>query len=411
MYRYLFILFIAVMPLYGQLIDELPGQESNSMEPPETFVGESHIVLADESDEPDSGNWYEKLRWWKEAKWLYTIDIRNAIDQLEVLDEEYDLRKKTILSALDQYSASLPLKRQAAVHVIDGLLDDLLKRQEEIAQEQTRTQARKDQEESTELEEHQKLLGKLKSDFNDFNTMTQRLKQTFDVVVPKQVQAAQAFDMKALEAYESIEGTLDDKKAHKSFDEVENALENINALMAYLKGPLWIFIDKAWAKMQQIMPTITDRISELEDMGVVVRPLTAQEKTQMAQLEKERKERRARKAAERKASKERMARSWWKKVFSGIGSFFVRIGSGIWYGVTRPFVWIGNLFSQAEPARKLPTKKAPAKKAPAKKTADQPPSKPPTKTTIPPGMKPPALIPGTPTGGGLSIPQAPALKK
>ena len=391
--------------LPGQLLDELP-QDTLSLEPPETFVGESRITLADESDEPDSGNWYEKLRWWKEAKWLYTIDIRNTMEQLNLFKEEYDEKQKEIFSRLGSYSQDLPLKRQAAVHVIDDLIADLEKRQEEIAQEQTRTQARQDTEETTELEEHKKMLDELKKQFNDFNTLTQRLKQVFEVVVPKQIKDCNDYDAKALEAYENIEQTLDDKKAHAYFDEVENSLENINELMSYLKGPLWLFVDRAWVMLQQVMPKITKSIDDLEEKGVVVRPLTPEEKAQMAQLEKARKERRARKAAERKAARERMARSWWKKMFSAIGSFFVKIGSGTWYGVTRPFVWIGNLFTKAEPVKapKPSELKKSDQKQDQQETGPAPQTQPSQAQQAPGAPKPQVTMPA------LQIPSMPGIK-
>lgn len=367
MYRYLLCVLCIEVSLYGQsygpLLDDLLDDPS-SLEVPTSFAGGPPIALADESDEPDSGNWYEKLRWWKEARGVYTVDIRAAMDELEVLNEEFETRKTDILSALDHYSSELPIKRQTAVHVIDDLLNDLVKRQEALAQERTQTQAQKNPEETAELEEHQKMLNELKKDFEDFNTLYQRLKQTFEVVVPKQIQDAHNFNAGALAAYEGIEHTLDDKKAHLLFNEVENGLENIQAISSYLKGPLWNFTDKAWSTAEQYMPKITKSIAELEDKGVVVRPMTAQEKAQMDQLEKERKARRAQKEAEQKAAKEWMARPWWQKAYSSVGSFVSSVGSGIWYGISQPVVWVSGLFTrepekkgEAKGAQKVPDKK------------------------------------------------------
>lgn len=383
MYRYLLCVLCIEVSLhgqsYGQLLDGL-AEDSSSLEAPHSFIGGPSIVLADESEEPDSGNWYEKLRWWKEAKGLYTVDIRSAMDELEVLNEEFETKKTEILTALDHYSAELPIKRQTAVHVIDDLINDLVKRQEAIAQERTRTQAQKNPEESTELEEHQKMLNELKKDFEDFNTLYQRLKQTFEVVVPKQIQDAHDYNAGALAAYEGIEHTLDDKKAHRLFNEVENGLENIQAISSYLKGPLWSFIDKAWITAEQYMPKITKSITDLEDKGVVVRPLTAQEKAQMAHLEEERKARHAQKEAELKAAKEWAARPWYQKAYRSVGSFFSRVGSGIWYGISQPVSWVASFFSASESEKKG-----------GKKDAEKATDKKPRPGTPSPAMSQPAL--------------------
>jgi len=356
---------------YSQVLDEL-GDIPVS-ETPISYSQKGQIRLADESEEPDSGNWYEKLRWWKEARALYTVDIKAAIDELDILKEEFDSKKNDILLALDRYSAALPVKRQAAEHVIDDLLNDLIKRQEALAQERTRTQVKKNTEETTELEVHQKMLNELRKEFEDFNILYQRLKQTFDVVIPAQIQNAHNFSARALAAYEAIEQTLDDKKAHRLFNEVENGLENIQAISAYLKGPLWNFMDKAWTTTEQLMPKITKSITNLEEKGVVVRPLTAQEKTQMVALEAERKIKREQQEIERKAEKEWQNRSWWQKAYLSVGSLVSYVGSGTWYILTRPYIWISALFSKSEQKNEKPNQgSAPKKTEPISNEAPLP---------------------------------------
>jgi hypothetical protein len=344
--------------VYGQFIDSLSSDDSSESSYNLSVV--PSFSLADDSEEPDSGNWYEKLRWWKAAKGLYTVDIRAALDELEVLQEEFETKKTEVLSSLDRYSADLPLKRQAAIHVIDDLLQDLTKRQEELARERTRTQDQKNPDETTTLEEHQKMLNELKKEFEDFNTLYQRLKQVFEVVIPSQIQNAQNYGDEALAAYEGIEQTLDDKKAHQLYNLVENNLENIQATSSYLRSSLWNFIDTAWTASVNLMPKITKSISDLEEKGVVVRPLSAQEKEQMAHLEEERKEKRAQKEAQIKTEKEWQMRPWWQKAYLSVGHTIVRAGSLVWYGVSRPFAWIAGLFSSQVPEKKVESVKAPS---------------------------------------------------
>ena len=54
-------------------------------------------VPQESDDEPDSGNWYEKLRWWKEAKRVYTEDVHDAMEQVRSLSASYDEKKETTL--------------------------------------------------------------------------------------------------------------------------------------------------------------------------------------------------------------------------------------------------------------------------------------------------------------------------
>ncbi len=335
------------------------------------------IALADESDEPDSGNWYEKLKWWKEAKWTYTVDIQAAMEALEALGQTYETRKETILAQLADYSAALPVKRQIAEKEIDDLIEDMVRRQNEIAKEEPK---KRDESQSDELELQKKMLSELKEKFGQFNTLAKRIKQAFAEIVPKQLADAKAYDEKALNAYQSIEKILDDKKAEELYNEVENSLENIKAITNYLRNPLNAFLDRAWAKTQEIMPQITTGIQDLEEQGVAVRPLAPEEEGQMAAIEKQRVELIAQQKAEAEAARKRAARPWYEKLFDAIGSFV----STVWSGITAPFKWLGGLFATKTP-EKLIKKTVEAKSV--KKPAEAKPAEAPTKkvpTTEPP---------------------------
>ena len=376
MSKYLVLLLLFSATLSGSLNDlSDTGMDDESYESPDSFDSsqdsdssdegespqrgdsQSMIIHADESDGPDSGNWFEKLKWWKEAKWLYTIDITASMGQLETISKTYEEKEKKILEALETYSSSLPIKRQTAVAFIDDLIASLQKRNEELAQQQTKKQARGLPKESAELEENQKSLNQLKENIKDFNTVTQRLNQVFEQVLGQQMAETRELDQKAFVAYESIEKTLDDKVAQAKFNEVQNYHENILAVIDYLEGPLMLFIDKAWDKAQQLMPTINSSIAELEKRGIIVRQPTAEESEQAKLLAKKR-------ADEKKAAEEQAARPWWKKILFYISSFFLSIGESI----SQFFSWIGSFFSGgAAPEKKaakssnVPTKTTPEK--------------------------------------------------
>lgn len=308
------------------------------------------IIHADESDGPDSGNWFEKLKWWKEAKWLYTIDVTAAIGQLETISKDYKEKEKNILAALENYSSSLPIKRQTAEAFIDDLLATIQKRNEDLAQQQTKKQVRGMAKESAQLEENQKLLTQLKDNIKDFNIITQRLNQVFEQALVQQLAEAHQLDQKALIAYESIEKTLDDKIAQEKFNEVQNSHENIEAIIGYLEGPLNQFIGKAWEKAQQLMITIKTGIDELEKRGIIVKQMTAEEAAQAKLLEQKR-------DAEKKAAQEKAARPWWKNIIYSITSFF----SNIWDSIRQSFIWVSSFFT-ASPAEKTVPRDQPVSK-------------------------------------------------
>ena len=334
------LLMLLSAPVYGQLLEEGSVEPVPQQEP-------LLIALSDESDEPDSGNWYEKLRWWKEAKWTYTVDVFAAMEKLTSLEEAYKLRQNDMLTKISDYSASLPVKRQIAGEEIDDLIEDMVRRQNELAKEEPN---RRDESQSDELEQQKKMLLGLKESFSQFNTLAERVKQVFDEIIPQQLADAKEYDEKALNAYQAIENILDDKKAEQLFNEVENSLENIKAIINYLKGPLDAFLDKAWAKSEETMPQIIADIQRLEAEGVVVRPLSDEEKEQMAAIEKQRYELKAKRAAEAAAAKKRVAQPWHQKLFTSIGSFFSQIGS--W--VAAPFSWVGSLFTRSTPIKEEP---------------------------------------------------------
>ncbi len=343
------LLILLTAPLYGQQLEE--GSIEPILDVPEPLL----IALADESDEPDSGNWYEKLKWWKEAKWTYTVDVFGAMEKLTSLEEVYKLRQDDMLTKIGDYSSSLPVKRQIAGKEIDDLIEDMVRRQNELAKEEPN---RRDESQSDELEQQKKMLLGLKESFSQFNTLAERVKQVFDEIIPQQLADAKKYDEKALNAYQAIENILDDKKAEQLFNEVENSLENIKAISNYLKGPLDAFLDRAWAKSEEIMPQIIADIQRLEAEGVVVRPLSDEEKEQMAAIEKQRYELKAKRAKEAAAAKKQAAQPWHQKLFASIGSFFLKIGSWL----VAPFSWVGNLFSSSGPIKEVSKSVAPQAK-------------------------------------------------
>jgi hypothetical protein len=305
----------------------------------------SAFCQQEETDQgPDTGNWYEKLHWWREARQLYAIDIREAMEELKTIEQEYEGVRKAITEQISNAYASLPVNRTAAGPLIKSLLEDsggkIAKAEEEGAQS-TKQQTAEEKKELAQLQEQHTLLEKLTKDFDLQNTLADRLDEALNKVYPRQVALAHEYDEQALKNFENIEQVYDDKKAHGYYNVVENSLENIQANNAYLAGPLKSYVEQIKNRFAQGMPQLTKTIKALEDLGVEIRILTPEQKAQKEALLKKQEEDRLKAAAERKAAQDREKMSWWQKLIAGIKNFF----SWLWSSVS-------GLFTSSAPATK-----------------------------------------------------------
>lgn len=234
--------------------------EDDSFMPAFQPASDQFPLSVDESDEPDSGNWYEKLHWWKEAKRVYTVDIHDSMEQLKQIAQEYEEKKKTILAKAQQSVASLPVTAQVAEPLIASHLTDLKAQREKLMNDRMQDQGTA----IAEIEDNEKILEMLKTDFENLTTLGSNLNEAIVTVFGKQIKESENYEERALEYFERIEKVLDDKKAHHYYDIVENSLENIRAIIQYLIGPLQIFIDDTAARVEVLVPKIKKSIEDLE---------------------------------------------------------------------------------------------------------------------------------------------------
>lgn len=350
---FLLILLFYSMPLMGQFNPFNQMGLTGAMPPA--------APIREESDEPDSGNWYEKLHWWKEAKRVYTIDIHEAMEHLKIIEQEYDKKKQTLFGQLDTYYKSIPAERNAAPAILASLIEETKKElepfEEPIKPEQ--------QAQVTRYQDQLKTMEGLKSNVEQFNELIKRLEQAINNVFPQEMQSAHSYDKTALENFERTENVFDDEKAQNYFNVIENSLDNIRDITTYLVGPLQIFIDQVWGKIQILMPQLKKSIEDLEKQDIHIRVLSPKEKAERDELLKKREEARLKALAEKKAEEARKAMSWWQKIVAAIGSFF----SSIFNGIKSMFSSIGGLFSSRAPVKQAPPKKpeAPTKKPEAPK--------------------------------------------
>ena len=277
--------------------------------------------------EPDSGNWYEKLHWWKEAQKVYNEDVQNALEQIATVEEDFKQRTTTLSEQHAAAMKALPTRKAEAA----PLIAKELKRIEEDLELPKATQ-----EEKAALEGLQKKLESLNTDFDQLVTLEQRFQEALTQTFSRQVAQTKRYAEQAKEAFEKIEKVLDERKARKYYKQVENSLENMRAATTYLIGPLQIFIDQSWTKLTQIMGRITETIQALEQEGILLRPYTEEEKA----AEERARQEQAKKKAEEARKKAEQSRSWWQRFTDSLGSFFSSIG----HSISNFFSWVGSFF-------------------------------------------------------------------
>ena len=267
---------------------------------------------AEGADDSGSGNWYEKLHWWREAKRLYTIDIQAAMDHLKSIARSYDEKKKIFFEQLDKARKTLPVLAPQALPRIKVLLQELAAQQEQ------------DPEDNEVLTKQYNKLESLQKSFEHFSILSQRVEEAYVKVLLNQIKSAERYEEKALENFEKIENVFDDRKAHGYYQVVENSLENIRALIEYLAGPFYIFTEQVSARVLQLAPVIKASLTELEQEGIYVRVVSEKEKAEKEAAEKKQ-ELRSKEVAQKKAATQKN-QSWWSSVTTAAGEFWDSLG-------------------------------------------------------------------------------------
>ncbi len=302
------------------------------------------------SDEPDSGNWYEKLQWWRKAKPAYEA-IQGKIAQLKSLTEAFLDRRSTIKKELDAFYNSLRIRQKTTQEMIDKALEEIKTTQEE--QQTTVEELSAEQRaQHIELADQQKNLEQLKVDIDMLGSLGNHIEEA-EKVASEQLKKAERFEERALESFEKIENVLDDQRAKQLYDIIENSTENIQALIAYIEGPLRAYLEQTAGRATQLMPKIKAMVENLEKHGIPLRVLTEEEKKKEEELKKKQaleEETRIREQKAKKAQAEReRAMSWWQKLWNSL----VSAVSSLWNTVKNFF---GSFFASRPEEKRVPGK-------------------------------------------------------
>lgn len=336
----------------------LMGMYSRAEEFPFFQELEHSISTQGESDEPDSGNWYEKLQWWKKAKPAYDT-IQGRIAQLKSLAQAFIERKDALKKEIDTFYTTMRIRQKETQEAIEQALDELKTQQEALEAEEI---SESQQARRVENADKQKKLEELKNELTLLGSLDLHIGESSSVLT-EQVKKAERYEERALESFEKMESVLDDKKAKQLYDTIENSSDNIQALIGYVEGSLRGYLEQSAARVMQLMPRIKNMIEELERQGIRVRYLTEEEKKKEEELKKKKlaeEEARIRLAKEKKAKEEEQKNmSWWRWLLNSIASAL----SSFWITITQFFssFWQKSTTPTNAPASAQVSKKETAK--------------------------------------------------
>jgi hypothetical protein len=275
-------------------------------------------------DEPDSGNWYEKLQWWKKAEHKYK-EVRQGVNYIKAQEKELVHKKTTATNDIQQFFSSLKINPKMIQAMIEKVIEGLKAQQEATADEFDEQQRAV----LVENADKQKELEQLKQYFDTFFSLVSKLDQAISSRVFEQRSMAEVYEEKALDSFEQIENVLDDQKARYYYETIENSSDNIKSIVDYLKGPLNNYIDQIIIRLQQLKQSIKQAVEDLEKRDISLKYLTAEEQAQQELAKKkqlEAEQDRVRKAqAQRKSQGQQVRVSWWQSLWSSITGFFASI--------------------------------------------------------------------------------------
>lgn len=278
----------------------------------------------DTISEPDSGNWYEKLHWWKKAKPKYDA-IKAGVQQLKLLEKELLNKKEPFNTQIEQFYTEAKINVKVILNTIEKMINEL-KAQQESEERDSTDLNEKEKAELIENVDKQKDLEQFKQNLDMLFSLVTKFKQAMDMVLPEQVKKAESYEERALDSFEQIENVLDDQKARYLYDTIENSQENIQAIVQYVQGPLRQYIEQIAFKVQQLKPILQKKLDDFEKRGVELRHYTPEELAQRELLKKQKLIEEQMKAKELAQQK---GQSWWQRLLAPIASFF----SSLWNSI------------------------------------------------------------------------------
>lgn len=290
---------------------KLPQNEQPELQPQPQQQQEAPIA---QDIDVESGNWYEKLQWWKKAKPVYE-SVKENVNQIRDIVQSIDQKVDQGRKAVTELYSQLRINPQTIDADINKFLGEIKKQLEVEPQNEKEMQA------NIQRADTQKILESLKDNLLIADAFKSQFNKSIDDIIRSQLTLAESYVDRSLENFEKIENTLDDQKARYLFEEIESYNQNSKNILNYFAGTLLPYAESSIIKIKQLTAVIEKSLVDAEKNNIILRPKSPEE------LKKE---------AAAKAVKEQEAQKlgWFGSIWNAIKSFFV----GIWNWIKSWFV-------------------------------------------------------------------------
>lgn len=277
----------------------------------------SQAVREELSNQSYTGNWYEKLHWWKKAKPQYE-EITKEIGYVEKKRKELIEKRSSFYPEFQKLLTDLGINKDT----VEKKITELIEKYNLLIEEEESVVFEDEQKDKLEhLKEIRKILEELKRDFQFFFELKNSLDEAILDVLVELFQNIDSYQKKALDSFEVIEFTIDDKKARELYETIENANENIKSINNYIDSSLRQFINEIIAKSKEVFRDIRNSVEKLNQYKIYI----GKEPAQVKELDK---------VAEEK--KKPIELSFWQKLLNSIYYFFKKI----WSIIKIPFEYL-----------------------------------------------------------------------
>jgi hypothetical protein len=279
-----------------------------------------NLLISQDIDQGNSGNWYEKLHWWKKAKPKYQ-ELVASVKRIKKFKKEFATKQSIINSTIHDLIDSLKIDNKQLMGKINNYISEMDEKIEESYNEGV-----EDANVIEQFSENKKNLERLKQDFRLLDDLGSKVNEAIEDILASQIERAEDYEEQAMNKLIQLENVLDDKKAKNFYEEIQNKAENIISIEDYIQGPLKGYLNQSSIRLNQLTHEIKNLVLDLENQKIYISDVVPEPEEEPIVEESKKKP----------VVKEEISTS----IFSKISSFFFKIFSTIWNIITYPFKWL-----------------------------------------------------------------------
>lgn len=279
----------------------------------------TNLLVSQDMDQGGSGNWYEKLHWWKKAKPKYQ-EIVASVKRIRKFKKEFAAKQSIINSTIHDLIDSLKIDNKQLMGKINQYISEMDAKIEESYENVEETRV------IEQFGENKKKLERLKQDFRLIDDLGSKVNEAIEDVLASQIERVEDYEEKAMNKLLQLENVLDDKKAKNFYEEIQNSAENILSIEEYIQGPLKGYLNQASIRLNQLTHEIKNLVLELENQKIYLSEITPEPEKEPIVEE----------PVKKPVVKKEIPGSFFSKIIALI----YKILSLFWNIITYPFRWL-----------------------------------------------------------------------